>query len=62
MEERYLKMMPSLNPQGIIYICNPSQCFMGEVEELAKRIPVVVINNQDERLSVDAVELVQSNI
>ena len=57
MEERYLKMMPSLNPQGIIYICNPSQCFMGEVEELAKRIPVVVINNQDERLSVDAVEL-----
>ena len=28
MEERYLKMMPSLNPMGIIYMCNPSECFM----------------------------------
>ena len=62
MEERYLKMMPALNPQGIIYICNPSQCFMGDVEELAKQIPVVVINNQDERLAVDAVELDNSKL
>ncbi|HJA65691.1 transcriptional regulator [Lachnoclostridium sp. An169] len=62
MEERYLKMMPQLNPQGIIYICNPSQCFMETVVDLAKRIPVVVINNQDERLEVDAVELDNSKL
>ena len=57
LEERYLKMMSDINPQGIIYICNPSKCFMGKVEELSKKIPVVVINNQDEKLNVDAVEL-----
>lgn len=62
MEERYLKMMPQLNPQGIIYICNPSQCFMETVVDLAKRIPVVVVNNQDERLEVDAVELDNSKL
>ena len=28
LEERYLKMISSLNPQGIIYMCNPSQCFI----------------------------------
>lgn len=62
MEERYLKMISSLNPQGIIYMCNPSQCFMGQVEELAKHIPVVVINNQNEKLNVDAVELDNSKL
>ena len=62
MEERYLKMMPQLNPQGIIYICNPSQRFMQTVVDLAKRIPVVVVNNQDERLEVDAVELDNSKL
>ncbi len=28
LEERYLKMLVSLNPRGVIYICNPSRCFM----------------------------------
>lgn len=62
MEERYLKMMPSLNPMGIIYMCNPSECFMGMIERLAERIPVVIVNNQNERLSLDAVELDNSKL
>lgn len=62
LEERYLKMIPSMNPQGIIYMCNPSQCFMGMVEDLSRNIPVVVINNQNERLNVDAVELDNSKL
>ena len=56
LEERYLKMISSLNPQGNhLYMCNPSQCFMAQVDELSNRIPVVVINNQNEPLNVDAV-------
>ena len=62
MEERYLKMIPGMNPQGLIYMCNPSQCFMDRVEELSKRIPVVVVNNQNEKLNVDAVELDNSKL
>ena len=62
LEERYLKMISSLNPQGIIYMCNPSQCFMAQVDELSNRIPVVVINNQNEPLNVDAVELDNSKL
>lgn len=62
MEERYLKMIPSLNVEGVIYICNPSQCYMNTVEEMAKKIPVVVINNQNEKMNVDAIELDNSKI
>lgn len=62
MEERYLKMISSMKPQGIIYMCNPSQCFMPKVEELAQHIPVVVINNQNEKLNVDVVELDNSKL
>lgn len=62
LEERYLKMMPSLKPEGIIYMCNPSQCFMERVENLSRKIPVVVINNQNEKLNVDAVELDNSKL
>ncbi len=62
LEERYLKMISSLNPHGIIYMCNPGQCFMGQVEEISKKVPVVVINNQDERLNVDAVDLDNSKL
>ncbi|MDD3139840.1 MAG: LacI family DNA-binding transcriptional regulator [Lachnospiraceae bacterium] len=62
MEERYLKMMLWLNPLGIIYTCNPSLCFMGQVEELSKKIPIVIINNQNEKLNVDAVELDNSKL
>ena len=62
MEERYLKMMWELHPVGIIYTCNPSHCFMDTVEKLAGEIPVVIINNQNERLNVDAVELDNSKL
>lgn len=57
MEERYLKMMPTLQPSGIIYMCNPANCFMEQVERLSEKIPIVIINNQNEQLKVDAVEL-----
>lgn len=62
MEERYLKMMPGLNPLGIIYTCNPSHCFMDIVEDLSEKIPIVIINNQNEQLNVDAVELDNSKL
>ena len=62
LEERYLKMLPSLNPAGVIYTCNPSRCFMDRVEALAKSIPLVIINNQNEQLKVDAVDLNNSNL
>lgn len=62
MEERYLKMMWELKPLGIIYTCNPSHCFMGLVEELSREIPVAIINNQNEKLNVDAVELDNSKL
>lgn len=62
MEERYLKMMWELKPLGIIYTCNPSHCFMGLVEELSVHIPVTIINNQNEKLNVDAVELDNSKL
>ena len=62
MEERYLKMMWELKPLGIIYTCNPSHCFMELVEELSRSIPVAIINNQNERLNVDAVELDNSKL
>ena len=62
MEERYLKMMWELRPLGIIYTCNPSRCFMELVRDLAQRIPVAVINNQNEKMDVDAVELDNSKL
>lgn len=62
LEERYLKMLRSLNPQGVIYTCNPSLCFMPIVEELSESIPFALINNQNEKLDVDAVELDNSKL
>ena len=62
MEERYLRMMPELSPLGIIYTCNPSRCYMEMIEELAKQIPIVVVNNQNEQMSVDAVEIDNSKL
>lgn len=62
LEERYLKMMPALKPQGIIYTCNPSRCFMPVVEALSKQISFAIINNQNEKLDVDAVELDNSKL
>lgn len=62
MEERYLRMMPEIKPLGIIYTCNPSHCFMKMIEELAEKVPIVIINNQNEHLNVDAVELDNSKL
>ena len=62
MEERYLRMMPELSPLGIIYTCNPSRCYMDMIEDLAGKIPIVVVNNQNEQMSVDAVELDNSKL
>ncbi|MDD2979779.1 MAG: LacI family DNA-binding transcriptional regulator [Hespellia sp.] len=62
LEERYLKLMPSLNPHGIIYTCNPSHCFMKRIQDLTHRIPIVVINNQNDHLDVDAVDLNNSKL
>lgn len=62
LEERYLKMIQSLKPQGIIYTCNPSRCFMTMVETLSEEIPFAIINNQNEKLNVDAVELDNSKL
>lgn len=62
MEERYLRMMPEIKPLGIIYTCNPSHCFMEMIEELAEKVPIVIINNQNEHLNVDAVELDNSKL
>ncbi len=62
MEERYLKMMWQLRPLGIIYTCNPSHCFMDLVGEIAEQIPVAIVNNQNEKMNVDAVELIIQNL
>ena len=62
MEERYLKMMWELRPLGIIYTCNPSHCFMDLVKELSQKIPVAIINNQNEKMNVYAVELDNSKL
>nr|WP_296010452.1 LacI family DNA-binding transcriptional regulator [uncultured Blautia sp.] len=53
-EEQYLRMMHSVSPAGIIYTCNPSNTFMEQVEEIAAKIPLVVISNRD-KVKVDAI-------
>ena len=62
MEERYLRMMPEISPLGIIYTCNPSRCYMDTIEKLSEKIPIVIVNNQNEQLNVDAVELDNSKL
>lgn len=54
LEEQYLKMMHSVSPAGIIYTCNPSNQFMEQVEEIAEKIPLVIISNRD-KVKVDAI-------
>lgn len=56
-EEQHLKLMESVRPAGIIYTCNPSKVYMKRVEDLAKRIPLVIINNRETILEIDAVAL-----
>ena len=56
-EENYLRMMKSVRPLGIIYTCNPSKSCSGQVSELASVVPLVIVNNREELLEIDAVEL-----
>lgn len=55
MEEQYLKTMHFVKPNGIIYTCNPSSAFMPQVEELSKRIPLVIVSNREKTVEVDAI-------
>lgn len=55
LEEKYLKMIPAMHPQGIIYTCNPHPDFQEQVEELAKEIPLVIISNKEKTTTVDAI-------
>ena len=57
LEENYLRMMRVMQPQGIIYTCNPSACYKELIREMAEKIPLVVVNNRDEGMTMDAVEL-----
>ena len=44
-----------MDPQGIIYACNPHPDFQKKVEELARRIPLVIISNKEKTTTVDAI-------
>lgn len=55
LEEKYLRMMRSIRPQGIIYASNPNPDFQKLVEEMAKEIPLVIISNKEKTTTVDAI-------
>lgn len=55
LEEKYLRMMASVRPRGIIYTCNPSPDLQAQVEEMAKDIPLVIISNKEKTTTVDAI-------
>lgn len=48
-------MIGNIEPQGIIYACNPHPDFQKKVEELARRIPLVIISNKEKTITVDAI-------
>ena len=48
-------MIHNMNPQGIIYTCNPHPDFQHKVEKLAKEIPLVIISNKEKTTTVDAI-------
>lgn len=52
LEEKYLRMMQTLQPQGIIYSCNPNPDFQSQVEEMAQTIPLVIISNKEKTTTV----------
>ena len=54
-EEKYLRMMADIRPQGIIYACNPHPDFQKQVEDMAKEIPLVIISNKERTTTVDAI-------
>ena len=47
LEEKYLRMIRAMAPQGIIYACNPHPDYISQVEEMARRIPLVIISNKE---------------
>lgn len=55
LEERYLRLMYTMNPQGIIYACNPHPDYRKQVEDLARDIPLVIISNKEKTTTVDAI-------
>ena len=55
LEEKYLRMMHTIQPQGIIYSCNPNPDFQQQVEELAQAIALVIISNKEKTTTVDAI-------
>lgn len=55
LEEKYLRMMHTIQPQGIIYSCNPNPDFQQQVEQLAQTIPLVIISNKEKTTTVDAI-------
>lgn len=54
-EERYLQLVRTIHPQGIIYACNPSPEFQDEVQQLSQKIPLVVISNKEKTTTMDAI-------
>lgn len=54
-EEKYLKMISAIHPQGVIYTCNPNPELQHKVEEMAGKIPVVIISNKEKTTTVDAI-------
>ena len=54
-EEKYLRMMADIRPQGIIYACNPHPDFQKQVEDMAKEIPLVIISNKERSTTVDVI-------
>ena len=55
LEEKYLRMIRAMAPQGIIYACNPHPDYISQVEEMARSIPLVIISNKEKISTVDAI-------
>ena len=55
LEEKYLRMIRAMAPQGIIYACNPHPDYLAQVEERARDIPLVIISNKEKISTVDAI-------
>ena len=55
LEEKYLRMIRTIQPQGIIYTCNPPPDFQKKVEEMAREVPLVIISNKEKTTTVDAI-------
>lgn len=55
LEEKYLRMIRAMAPQGIIYACNPHPDYLTQVEEMARDIPLVIISNKEKISTVDAI-------